>query len=121
MHSSVAIMSESRPLGKKLVHSRELRRYICGGAIRSRTSVPLCSLKFFFLAVMTVVAGGLLRTQFSFSPSIPIAPLESSCRFDFGSFRPFRIAVCAAAPELASEVIAEFPVRCVGSLERFIE
>src|SRR5215472_11006263 len=95
--------------------------YICGGAMRSRTSVPLCSLKFFFLAVITVVAGGLLRTQSSLSPSIPMAPLESCCRFDLGRFSPFWIAVCTAAPELASEVMSLFPVRCVGSLERFIE
>src|SRR5215471_16876968 len=95
--------------------------YICGGAMRNRTSVPLSSLKFFFLAVITVVAGALSRIQFSFTPSIPIAPLESSRRFDFGSFWPFRIAVCTAAPELACEVTATFPVRCVGSVERFIE
>src|SRR5215469_5688448 len=85
--------------------------YICGGAMRSRTSVPLCSLKFFFLAVKTVVAGGLSRTQFSFSPSIPIAPLESSCKFDFGRFPPSTFAVCTAAPELATEVMGRFPVR----------
>lgn len=60
--------------------------YICGGAMRSRTSVPLGSLKFFFFAVITVVAGGLSRTQLSLSPSMAMAPLESSCRFDLGSF-----------------------------------
>ena len=45
--------------------------------MRSRTSVPRDSLKFFFLAVITVVAGGLSSTQFSLSPSIPVTPLEA--------------------------------------------
>ena len=88
--------------------------------MRSRNSVPPGSLKFFFLAVITVVAGGLSKTQFSLSPSIPITPLESSARFDFGSFLPFRIAVCAAAPEVATEA-SEFPVRWVGSVLWFME
>ena len=74
----------------------------------SRNSVPRGSLKFFFLAVSTVVAGGLSRTQFNLSPSIPMAPLESSCRLDFGSALPFRIAVCTAALESEPELAAVF-------------